>query len=184
MGAGEWNGEWSDKWRGWTPALKKELKLVDKDDGLFWMAMEDVEKLFKNVQVCKYVDNHEYSYAESFGSNHSVFKFEVTEPGEYTFSVCQISTRMYPKGGKYRSHFPARLLVLKQTGGSGKNKRFTVVGSGSDSGARDVYAECAHLDAGTYYLLGEVEFPEEGSCPVPKWFTVTCYGAFQVVFFD
>jgi hypothetical protein len=29
----EWTGAWSDKWTGWTPKLKQELKVVDADDG-------------------------------------------------------------------------------------------------------------------------------------------------------
>ena len=32
-GKGEWTGAWSDKWTGWTPELKRELKVVDSDDG-------------------------------------------------------------------------------------------------------------------------------------------------------
>ena len=32
-GEGEWTGAWSDKWKGWTPELKTELKVVDSDDG-------------------------------------------------------------------------------------------------------------------------------------------------------
>ena len=36
----EWNGDWSDKSEQWKqyPKLKQQLKVVDADDGLFWMS--------------------------------------------------------------------------------------------------------------------------------------------------
>ena len=40
-GEGEWTGAWSDKWKGWTPELKTELKVVNSDDGQFFIALED-----------------------------------------------------------------------------------------------------------------------------------------------
>ena len=32
-GKDEWTGAWSDKWTGWTSELKRELKVVEADDG-------------------------------------------------------------------------------------------------------------------------------------------------------
>ena len=32
-GQGEWQGDWSDKSPLWTPAIKKQVGLVDGDDG-------------------------------------------------------------------------------------------------------------------------------------------------------
>ena len=48
-GRGEWNGDWSDKSSKWTPELKERLGWSDKDDGVFWMDLEDVKKYFSRI---------------------------------------------------------------------------------------------------------------------------------------
>lgn len=40
-GKGEWTGDWSDKSDLWTPEIKKELEYSDKDDGSFWIRVDD-----------------------------------------------------------------------------------------------------------------------------------------------
>ena len=42
-GRGEWKGRYSDNWHGWAqePALRQELITCAKDDGSFWMCMDD-----------------------------------------------------------------------------------------------------------------------------------------------
>jgi len=76
------------------------------------MSKEDAGKYFGKVHICKYMDLYEYSYAENFGDNNGGFKFEIDEEGEYTFSVSQIDSRMYPKVAKYKN-YPAKLFLLK-----------------------------------------------------------------------
>ena len=41
-----WIGNWSDKSKLWTPALKEELKLEVKDDGIFWMDFDEAKTFF------------------------------------------------------------------------------------------------------------------------------------------
>ena len=41
----EWQGDWSDQSKLWTPKLKKQLNFTDDDsDGIFWMCFEDFKK--------------------------------------------------------------------------------------------------------------------------------------------
>merc|ERR1711916_393231 len=40
-GEREWKGDWSDSSPLWTAELKKELDWENKDDGIFWMSLED-----------------------------------------------------------------------------------------------------------------------------------------------
>lgn len=40
----EWTGAWNDKDPRWTPALKKELGQADREDGMFWMDINDFAK--------------------------------------------------------------------------------------------------------------------------------------------
>ena len=40
-GHGEWKGPWSDKSEEWTDLLREAFGVADKDEGVFWMAIED-----------------------------------------------------------------------------------------------------------------------------------------------
>ena len=42
----EWNGDWSDKSSKWTPELKKELGVEEKNDGIFYMCEDDYVEYF------------------------------------------------------------------------------------------------------------------------------------------
>jgi hypothetical protein len=45
----EWTGAFSDKDSNWTPYLRQFLKLVDTDDGQFWMQVSDFRQQFESV---------------------------------------------------------------------------------------------------------------------------------------
>ncbi|MDA4131973.1 MAG: calpain family cysteine protease [Thaumarchaeota archaeon] len=45
-GVGEWNGPWSDGSKEWTPYWLKKLNHTFGDDGVFWMAYEDMLETF------------------------------------------------------------------------------------------------------------------------------------------
>ena len=50
----EWNGDFSDKWDGWSdyPQLKKALKIGGgAADGLFWMCWDDFKENWSTVSV-------------------------------------------------------------------------------------------------------------------------------------
>lgn len=85
-GAFEWKGRWSDKSDCWTPELKKQLGVEDKDDGLFWMDFEDLNDFFPRVQICKYNDAHKYSFEPHKGT-WGMFYFLIDSPGMHTFSI-------------------------------------------------------------------------------------------------
>jgi len=48
-----WKGTWSDKSDIWTKELKEELMPHGDDDGVFWIAFEDVLKYFDCIDICK-----------------------------------------------------------------------------------------------------------------------------------
>lgn len=55
-GALEWKGPWPDKSSKWKkcPNVKKQLKVVDADDGAFWasLALDDFKKACARVSAC------------------------------------------------------------------------------------------------------------------------------------
>jgi len=48
-----WKGTWSDKSDIWTKELKEDLMPHGDDDGVFWIAFEDVLKYFDCIDICK-----------------------------------------------------------------------------------------------------------------------------------
>lgn len=38
----EWKGDWSSNSDKWTPELKEKLRVSNKDDGIFYMTIEDL----------------------------------------------------------------------------------------------------------------------------------------------
>lgn len=48
-GEKEWTGDWSDNSNRWTPELKEQLSVENKDDGIFFMQYEDFIKYFSDV---------------------------------------------------------------------------------------------------------------------------------------
>ena len=51
----EWNGAFSDKSPLWTPQLKQELGVTAKDDGIFWMTLEDFIKDFEGIGILEII---------------------------------------------------------------------------------------------------------------------------------
>ena len=58
-GHGEWNGDWSDASPCWTPDLKARLDVAEADDGIFFMALDDLRTYFSSLDVCRYVERRE-----------------------------------------------------------------------------------------------------------------------------
>ncbi|PVD39581.1 hypothetical protein C0Q70_02216 [Pomacea canaliculata] len=55
FGHGEWNGAWSDSdtaWQEITPEERDEHAVQRKDDGEFWMSVEDFIKNFDELELC------------------------------------------------------------------------------------------------------------------------------------
>ena len=50
-GRKEWQGDWSDKSSKWTEELKKMVGLESKDDGIFWINVNDFSKEFGQVRI-------------------------------------------------------------------------------------------------------------------------------------
>jgi len=57
-GGVEWRGDWSDNSFKWTEKAKKLLKPEAKEDGIFWMSLDDFVYEFKALYVCRIFDKN------------------------------------------------------------------------------------------------------------------------------
>ena len=48
-GGTEWEGDWSDKWDGWTDELKEQLSWSDKEDGQFFMPYSNFKSRYETT---------------------------------------------------------------------------------------------------------------------------------------
>lgn len=88
----EWKGKWNDKDPNWTPEMKKELNIVDANDGLYFMAIEDFVKFFDEITVVYYKENwKEFNSIDlMMGDKQIVLPFESS--GESIFTLTQQRT--------------------------------------------------------------------------------------------
>ena len=119
-GKGEWKGAWSDEDRKWTPTLKQQLKLENKEDGIFFMEYKDFVKFYSDFQVCYFHDGYKYSALklENINKSEDVFlQFEISKPGKYYFSLNQINKRFFKKADRYRYSNLAYVVSRKTKSG-------------------------------------------------------------------
>eukprot|EP01022_Parablepharisma_sp_SALTPOND_P028425 TRINITY_DN70944_c4_g1_i1.p1 TRINITY_DN70944_c4_g1~~TRINITY_DN70944_c4_g1_i1.p1 ORF type:complete len:1780 (-),score=174.97 TRINITY_DN70944_c4_g1_i1:1708-7047(-) len=53
----EWMGDWCDGSPMWSEAAKTLLKYEEKDDGAFWMSLQDFVSEYANLYVCRIFDD-------------------------------------------------------------------------------------------------------------------------------
>lgn len=103
----EWTGDWSDSSPKWTPALRRELKVSERNDGTFWMSFTDFSHFFSFITVCRINDAFEYRWAKAIHEKGSktMFKMTVNEPSTQYIGISQQDKRCFdPVSGYDYSH--------------------------------------------------------------------------------
>jgi len=112
-----WKGSWSDKSDIWTPELREELLPHGDDDGVFWIAFEDMLRYFDCIDVCKV--RRGWSEVRVTGvlppfstkSHQSCTLLTVLEPTEVEFSLFQEGQRNSEKS--QRSQLDLCVVVFR-----------------------------------------------------------------------
>ncbi|KAI5458137.1 hypothetical protein BGZ63DRAFT_407440 [Mariannaea sp. PMI_226] len=102
-GLGEWHGPWSDGSREWTPYMIQKLRHKFGDDGIFWMAYEDVLSNFKWIYRTRLFDKR-WSVAQQWtsikvswlsGYLRKKFIVEIKEEGMVVIVLSQLDSRYF-----------------------------------------------------------------------------------------
>lgn len=90
-----WGGAWGDSDARWDGGLRNEMGYGN--EGVFFLNFNDFSNLMEDYQICFYDDKSIYSGQryESRSKKPLIFLFEVRKPGEYCFSLIQISKRFF-----------------------------------------------------------------------------------------
>lgn len=99
----EWKGAWCDSDSRWTPELINVVGLSQKNDGLFWMSYPDFCKYFNSFVVCEVKDDYHFSgiKIKTQVDKPTILKFEIKKPGNFSFTLNQISKRMFTQDKEY-----------------------------------------------------------------------------------
>jgi calpain-15 len=118
-GKGEWTGDWSDDDSNWNDKLRKQVGMVNGEDGTFFMPIDSFRDNFCAVTVCHYRPHYVYTAFKASGtylSGLNGFEVDITQPGEYYFSLSKVDQRfMDVTKQPYTS-----MCVLKKEGNSYK----------------------------------------------------------------
>ena len=144
----EWKGDWSDKSRLWNPELKAQFGLNDKDDGSFWISLEDFLDYFDSTNICKILYDEKAKYFKLKGSQlnaPNVFNIHLREDSRLSLSVLRKHWR-YNRELRNMNH-PISIIIGKY---NLSTKDFSFVsGFFSSNDSVDYYK---HLRSGHYVI--------------------------------
>ncbi len=148
---------------------------ADSTDGTFWISFEDLCLFFERIQICKYVDYFAFSGAKvSQGSvTWALASVRVRKRGPYTFSMSQVSDRLFPRDSTYKFS-NTRFILFSYSEAKGSVE---YVAAAQGIGDRDTYIELEDLGEGTYLLFADTAWLWEG-----REFSFSSYGAASVEF--
>jgi len=95
-GHGEWTGLWRDNSLRWKVMKSKGFKVEDKDDGVFWMSLQEFTSQFEDAGICMVRDEAKYNALVIPAADRTVVRFKISTPGQYTFSVDQKDLKSIP----------------------------------------------------------------------------------------
>jgi hypothetical protein len=162
-GEKEWEGDWADGSRQWTPEMMRKLDHTFGDDGVFWMTYKDFLKHFPAINRVR-LFNKEWQVAQQWTSVNvpwtveyldTKFQFTIEKKCPVVIVLMQPDDRyFYGLSGRfcYSLHF----RVYKE----GEEGRWIVRSMHNSGGetlfTRSVSAEIEDLEPGTYSVVFKV----------------------------
>ena len=117
-----WSGDWSDQSDIWTPELRELLLAGGGDDGVFWIAFQDMLSYFDCIDICKvrlgWSEVRLSGTLPPFSSkpHQSATLLTVLEPTEVEFSLFQEGQRNSEKASRCQLDL---CVVIFRTSSSG-----------------------------------------------------------------
>jgi len=171
-GQSEWTGDWSDNSSLWTPELRRQLGVENRDDGTFFMSFEDFVKYFSDMQICKAHDDYIYTHVTtSCDDQHATyFRMTVKKNGHYYLTVNQESKR---------KHLPSENCAYSEISivvGRKEGQGYQYV-EGFQRSDKEVWTD-GTLTAGEYIVYVKIDWRDHKR----REFTLSSYGSGEVTF--
>jgi len=151
-GQGEWTGDWSDNSSKWTPAIKKQLNWQPRDDGTFWMCLDDFCNYFTDVTICMVHDHYDQTaiHVNQAPGKFTVCQLSIRKAGKVYVIICQPDTRIFNDDPDYQ-YAPVRQILAKLN----PDGSLTLIGGEAEASKRDMWDEY-DLEPGEYLVYTEV----------------------------
>ena len=90
-GENEWEGDWSDKSSKWTPEYKQYFGYQNRDDGIFWIDIDNYVNNFQGTHICyllygAVIKNYYFDYERYFKAP-IVFNLNIKEQSKTSITV-------------------------------------------------------------------------------------------------
>ena len=90
-GDDEFKGDWSDKSEKWNEENKKYFNYIDKNDGVFWISLEDFLKYYNEIMICNilyggYFKNF-YFESKSYFKDPCIFNLKLTKNSKLSLRI-------------------------------------------------------------------------------------------------
>ncbi|KAL8800928.1 MAG: hypothetical protein Q9182_004810 [Xanthomendoza sp. 2 TL-2023] len=165
----EWDGPWSDGSEEWTPDLMKRMDYTFGNDGVFWMAYQDVLKQFQHIDRTRlfgadWCITQQWTSADvpwSVEYSDTNFRFSLSEDGPVVLMLCQLDNR-YFRGlvGQYRFRLQFELYKEGQEDYIAENRpRYFM--------SRSATAEL-DLEAGQYFVRVKITASRDKTVARPE----------------
>ncbi|KAI7117822.1 hypothetical protein KC352_g33715, partial [Hortaea werneckii] len=161
----EWEGDWSDGSKQWTPEMMQKLKHQFGDEGIFWMTYKDFLKHFPAINRVRLFDS-DWKVAQQWTCVNvpwtvdyleTKFQFTIKQQGPVVIVLSQPDDRYYQGlTGRYSRSLHFRVYreghqdderwILRSMHNSGNETAFT----------RSVSAELDDLEPGTYDVVFKI----------------------------
>lgn len=122
-GQGESKGRFSDEdsiWKDVSPGVKEDIGYINKNDGTFFITLEDFWTSFRTTTVAMVNDSWSYVSCrqEHNFKNGMYFKVRIDNPGSYSFQFDQTSFRSFGEA-KFTYKFNDLTLLIGKVTPSG-----------------------------------------------------------------
>ncbi|PYH76976.1 cysteine proteinase [Aspergillus uvarum CBS 121591] len=156
-GVGEWNGPWSDGSREWSPYWLQKLQHRFGDDGMFWMAYEDLLSTFVFLHRTRIFDETwtvvqrwtSVSVPWIEGYLRTKFVVQIRVAGPVVFVLSEVDRR-YLRGLEGQYEFALHFLLQEENAKPGEH--LLLVRPIQCRGNRSISAEVT-LEPGRYEVL-------------------------------
>ena len=190
-GNSEFNGDWSDNSKKWTPELKEKCDFPGvNDEGIFYMSFNDFLKYFIILDIAKLEPGYRTTFChinKEDATRCQIIKFEIEENSPRTFiQLYQKNPRIQRKN---RTYYPdpvmSFILVAKLENDAMKYvNSMTSIPSLSNNEYKMHIAVEVDLSPGTYYIFCDVNYRYFYFDYKSYGYTVTFYAQNPIINFE
>ena len=166
-GNGEFNGDWSDYSKKWTPELRKKYNVIQKDDGDFYMGYDDFLTYYITLGICKLHPRFKTTSLRMTRTTECQVTKITVPKGEVLayLQLYQKNPRVRLKDGTYQKLVYSFLILADQD----FNYIYSTQSTNMHIGIEQ------NLKEGTYYLFSDVNYRYANSDKKNRSYVVTCY---------